>query len=298
MCLAVLALACPQGQRNLSSELSQTYLNESDRNEMDWNWVVVANRDEVHDRPSTDMQPWDDDPQILAGRDLKAGGSWLGVHTDGRFALLTNYREPGKQRADAPSRGFLVEQFLRQSVTPETYLDALNPISQQYNGFNLLIGRDGDWWHASNRLPGWKQLIGWQETSRSPSASDPVVSAYGLSNALFDTPWPKVIRTREAVYQRLLDGRISLDVLADAMRDCEPAPDVELPRTGLALDRERLLSSPFILSPEYGTRCTTVVMQKRDGSILAQETTYFPDGRTKNRSGWCTQGDTWSRIEV
>lgn len=292
MCLAVLALGCPDGQKDLSSEHREAFLGK-----WDWNWVVVANRDEVHDRPSADMQPWDENPQLLAGRDLKAGGSWLGVHTDGRFALLTNFREPGKQCADAPSRGLLVEQFLRQSVTPEAYLDSLHPVSQQYNGFNLLIGQGRDWWHASNRFTGWKQPIRTQVASCSAQASDTAISVYGLSNALFDTPWPKVVRTREAVCQRLLAGQTRLDVLGQAMRDCEPAPDADLPSTGLALERERLLSSPFILSPAYGTRCTTVVMQKRDGSILAQETTYFPDGSRKSRSDWRSQGDVWTRID-
>lgn len=295
MCLAVLAIACsPQSERP-SSDGKKTDRRSAQTGQFDWNWVVVANRDEVHDRPSADMQPWDDAPRILAGRDLKAGGSWLGVHADGRFALLTNYREPGRQRADAPSRGFLVEQFLREQVSPEGYLDALEPTANQYNGFNLLLGQHSRWWHASNRLDGWMQAINVQDASeaRTPVSHEAGFSVFGLSNALFDTPWPKVRRTREAVCQRLLQGQTDLDTLAQAMYDFDAAPDAELPRTGLELERERLLSSPFILSPGYGTRCTTVVMQKRDGSLLAQEATFSPDGSLRSRSRWRTQGEVW-----
>src|SRR5690606_9842524 len=124
-----------------------------------WNWIVVANRDESHARPSANMQPWDDVPDILAGQDLQAGGSWLGVHRDGRIALLTNYREPGLKRDDAPSRGHLVEGYLKQSVLPREYLKPLAEIANTYNGFNLLLGSPTEWWHASNRADPFSRQI-------------------------------------------------------------------------------------------------------------------------------------------
>lgn len=260
----------------------------------DWQWVIVANRDEAHERPSADMHPWQQEPSILAGRDLRAGGSWLGIRSDGRFALLTNYREPGRQRADAPSRGHLVEQFLCGPGNATDYLETLAGSASQYNGFNLLLGQGTQWFHASNRADVWSRRV--------------TAGTYGLSNALFDTPWPKVMRTRQAVEQRMretcttheLSGQSSdplstqlygdlPDLLSDIFSDKNPAPDSALPETGVGLERERMLSSPFIVSPTYGTRCTTVVMQHRDGHLLAQETTYFPDGTERSKSRWSTQ---------
>ena len=268
----------------------------------DWQWVIVANRDEAHERPSADMQPWEQDPSILAGRDLRAGGSWLGVRSDGRFALLTNYREPGRQRPDAPSRGHLVEQFLKGPASIQDYLQALEVPAGRYNGFNLLLGQAADWFHASNRADMWARRI--------------APGTYGLSNALFDTPWPKVLLTRQAVEQQLrksrsvsdFPNRISgssheqlhgdlADLLSDIFSDKNPAPDDILPETGVGLERERMLSSPFIVSPGYGTRCTTVVMQHRDGQLMAQETTYFPDGAVCSKSRWSSRPDIgWTRL--
>jgi len=268
----------------------------------DWQWVIVANRDEAHERPSADMQPWEHDPSILAGRDLRAGGSWLGVRTDGRFALLTNYREPGRQRPDAPSRGHLVEQFLSSQARAQDYLQTLETPAERYNGFNLLLGHGGDWFHASNRADVWTRRI--------------TPGTYGLSNALFDTPWPKVRLTRQAVERQLREFRLVCDLsehpcaafhaqshgdladlLSDIFSDKNPAPDETLPETGVGLARERMLSSPFIVSPAYGTRCTTVVMQHRDGHLMAQETTYFPDATERSKSRWSTHcGKGWTRL--
>lgn len=280
MCLAVLAIA--------DINPSDTGHHQTE----DWLWIVVANRDETHARPSTDMQPWTEDSRILAGRDLQAGGTWLGVHSDGRFGLLTNYREPGKQRIGTPSRGYLVEQFLRQDVTPESYLRSLQIDSAAYNGFNILAGQHGRWWHASNRADAWMRAI---QPRVPPSHDQPSrrIRVHGLSNALLDTPWPKVRRTCDAVGALLEQGCTDFDKLSAIMQDAEPAPDAELPDTGLALERERMVSSPFIRSPGYGTRCTTVVMQLADASIVAQEITYQADGSERSRSRWISNAPGW-----
>ncbi|MFW8564668.1 NRDE family protein [Orrella sp. 11846] len=252
-----------------------------------WSWAVVANRDEEHARPSLEMQPWEDNPQILAGRDLQAGGTWLGVRTDGRLALLTNVREPGRFQTQAPSRGHLVEGFLKNSQTPADYLKGLQASANEYNGFNLLVGHNADWHYASNRANQWQQAV--------------TPGFHGLSNALLDTPWPKLVRTRQAVTDVLTQTpqrvpttssiQTLLHSLAKIMQDDAPAPDVDLPQTGVGLERERLLSSPFIRSDLYGTRCTTVVLQERNGPIYALEISYLPSGQMHGQRLWTSTPD-------
>lgn len=252
--------------------------------EAQWTWIVVANRDETHARPSADMQPWQTNPAILGGRDLRAGGSWLGVRTDGRFALLTNYREPGRHRPGAASRGQIVEDYLQDDKPANQYLAALQARASIYNGFNVLVSHGERWWHASNRADPW---------SIGPIAP----GVYGLSNALFNTAWPKVVRTRQAITALIERDIADPDEYSLVFRDARPAADENLPSTGLTLERERMLSSPFILSPEYGTRCTTVVMRNRDGRLLAQETTFEPDGSQRAKSRWLSRAaNPWERL--
>jgi uncharacterized protein with NRDE domain len=205
--------------------------------------VVAANRDEFHARPAAPARWWGTAPPILAGQDLEAGGTWLGVARTGRFAALTNYRDPEQRRVGTPSRGTLVTSILESDGDTAQILDELRRVGADYNGFNLIFS-DG-------------QRLGIYESVRGDGVElGPGI--YGLSNHLLDTPWPKVrnakSRLSEALFE-LPDTRAALALL----RDQEPAPDEQLPRTGVSLEWERLMSSAFVRAADYGTRCSTLL---------------------------------------
>ena len=226
--------------------------------------VVAANRDEFHARPTAPAAWWSDAPDLLAGRDLRDGGTWMGVTRAGRFAAVTNYRDAAPPRPGAPSRGALVADFLRGSVDAEAYMAELSTRAAEFNGFNLLVGDGEGLFYLSNRAPGVRRL-------------DPGV--YGLSNALLDTPWPKVVRAKGAMRAALAsadaDGWES--GLWEMLGDRVVAADDELPDSGVGADRERLLSPPFIASDVYGTRSSTVMTIGRDGEVTFVERSAGPD---------------------
>jgi uncharacterized protein with NRDE domain len=205
--------------------------------------VIAANRDEMHSRPTAAAQWWQTRPPILAGRDLSAGGTWLGLTRTGRFAALTNYRDPEHRRANPPSRGALVTSILLSGGTIEDSLERLRAVSANYNGFNVLFS-DGE------RLAVFESVLG--------AGRELGPGIYGLSNHLLDTPWPKVETAKSRMSKALSDLSSAAPLLA-LLRDDKPAPDAELPRTGVSLEWERLLSSAFVRAADYGTRCSTVV---------------------------------------
>jgi uncharacterized protein with NRDE domain len=228
--------------------------------------VIAANRDEFHARPTLPAH-WGRAPpfaDMLAGRDLEAGGTWLGFRRDGRWALLTNVREGGRFDATAPSRGNIVPALLNQPAPPRAALSAFaTEGGRRYNGFNVLAGDEATAAWASNR------------------AGAPVPLArgvHGVSNALLDTPWPKVTRTRAAVAAWCERGQADLAPLFAALADRTPAPDHALPATGVPRAWERLLSSPFIVSDRYGTRCSTVIAVDRDGGVRFFERSFDARG--------------------
>lgn len=208
--------------------------------------VLAANRDEFHARPTDPVDFWDDAPEVLAGRDRIAGGTWLGVTRGGRFAALTNIREPDRQRSDAPSRGALVADYLRGDTAPGDYLHALTTEAERYNGFNLLVGDRTELWYYANR--------GARPLRLAPGL-------YGLSNALLDTPWPKVERGRHGL-AAILDSPDGPrpEALLELLADRSPPPDDELPDTGVGPARERLLAPLFIAGETYGTRSSSVLL--------------------------------------
>ena len=232
--------------------------------------VLAANRDERSGRPAAPAAWWDDAPHVLAGRDLEAGGTWMGVARDGRWAAVTNVREPSvPQRPGAPSRGALVADFLRGSSSAEAYLAALAPRAGEWNGFNLLAGDGAGVAWLSNRAPG-------------PVRVEPGV--HGLSNALLDTPWPKVERGRGDLARILAGPEDQLEAALFrtlALRDA--APDARLPDTGVGVELERALSSLFIDMPGYGTRASTVLLIRHDGLVRLTERTIVPGGWTEAR---------------
>lgn len=221
--------------------------------------VAAANRDEFFERPSAPAQWWDDVPQIYAGRDLRGGGTWMGISRNGRFAAVTNVRDPESKRDDAPSRGALVADYLAGEMSLEEYLTGLAPRAAQFNGFNLLIGdRHKLIWHSNAG----------QDDERNGKPLAPGV--YGLSNGLLDTPWPKVVRTK-AQFASLLCQGAPEDAYFDMLSDTTRASDCRLPKTGVSLEWERILSAVCIQSPSYGTRSSTVVRLLDDGTASLRE---------------------------
>jgi uncharacterized protein with NRDE domain len=218
--------------------------------------IVAANRDEFYQRKTAPADYWEDHPEILGGRDLEARGTWMAMNKNGRIAMVTNYRDIRNIKPKAASRGGLVTDYLLEAASPEHYLNQLSLKSAAYNGFNLIVGTPEELWYHSNYREGVYKL---------PSG------LHGLSNHLLDTPWPKVARGMEKMKRILTGGDISPDQLFEVLFDDVVAADDMLPDTGVGLERERVLSSMFIKSPGYGTRCSTVVLVDRSDNVQFSE---------------------------
>ncbi|MBK8498194.1 MAG: NRDE family protein [Flavobacteriales bacterium] len=217
--------------------------------------IVAANRDEFLDRLTDPARFWPAEPHVLAGRDRKAGGTWLGVTTSRRFAALTNYRDLRRPTVGGPSRGALVRQALEPGFRPTA--------THEYEGFNLIYGPvDALRYHSNIKLA---------DIALAPGV-------HGLSNNLLNTPWPKVQRARSGLKRILETGAPSVEELFGLLADDARADDAHLPDTGLDLERERALSSVRISMEGYGTRCSTVVMVHRGGEVLFEERTIDPPG--------------------
>lgn len=229
--------------------------------------LVAANRDEFHARPASPAQWWEDRPRILAGRDLEAGGSWLGLTRSGRFAALTNFRDPQQKRTNAPSRGSLVPAMLESGASVTEGLACLRDVGGEYSAFNLIFS-DGE-------------RLGIYESAQG-SGRELGPGIYGLSNHLLDTPWPKVRQAKSRLAAALADITDTAPLLA-LLRDDNPAPDDQLPRTGVSLEWERLLSSAFVRAPDYGTRCSTIIRIDREGRAYFDEWSWNPDGTNGGR---------------
>jgi uncharacterized protein with NRDE domain len=233
--------------------------------------IVAANRDEYYQRPTAPLNFWENAPNVLAGRDLEKMGTWMGVTKQGRFAALTNYRDPSEEPGHKRSRGELVSQFLTGDDLPENYLRLIQQQCDQYPGFNLIVGDIRKLYYYSN-IENDIRLI------------EPGV--YGLSNHLMDTPWPKVTRGKAGLRSCLKKSPENIDeCLFSNLNHADPAPDVELPSTGVSLEWERRLSPLFIQSPEYGTRSSALlfmnpasvrfVERMYDGAVCQERTFSF-----------------------
>lgn len=228
----------------------------------DYPLLVAANRDEFYARPASPARFWEDAPDVLAGRDLKEGGTWLGLTRQGRFAALTNVREPGTP-AGRLSRGLLVADFLKGQERPLDYLSFIATQGQDFSGFNLLVGDR-------------EQLAFYSNRNGAPVLLQPGI--HGLSNATLDTPWPKVRKLR-AGFTAALEGGPGPEQLLNLLYDDAPAEDAELPDTGVGLIMEKLLSSCFIHSPMYGTRASTAVLVgQRRAQFIEQSFTHEGHG--------------------
>ena len=232
--------------------------------------VIAANRDESFARPTRCAAFWPDMPDLLAGRDLFAGGTWLGITRHGRFAALTNFRNPNEEKTTTTSRGALVSGFLLGSTPPLPYLDEIGAVGSQYNGFNLLVG-DG------------KTLACYNNIEHRSETLAPGV--HGLSNHVLNTPWPKVTLATSAL-GAALSNMPDTDRLFSFLRDDSIADDASLPNTGVPLEAERFLSSIFIHSPaefNYGTRSSTALVVGRDGLVTFDEQEWNPDATVGHR---------------
>lgn len=231
--------------------------------------LVAANRDEWFNRPALPAGFWADHPHIVAGRDLQASGTWLGATRTGRFAALTNYRNPDEPRMDAPTRGGLVSGFLAGRQSAREYLEQLRDGADRYNGFSMLAADDSGMFWYSNRGDGQVQEI--------------APGVHGLSNHLLNTPWPKVIKGCEGM-QRLLERSFSCSDYLDLMDDSVPEGERGLIAQPDTWTLERSLSSMRIMKGGYGTRCSTALRLTRRESCVFAERTYLEDGRVSGEA--------------
>lgn len=229
----------------------------------DYPLIFAGNRDEFHARPTEPASWWSKPSGFIAGRDLQAGGTWAGLSRSGRFAVVTNFRDMAPSPPGAPSRGELVPAFCAGEQPAREWRLSLRAQAGQFAGFNLLYGTADDLHYATNRGPGISPLG---------------AGVHGLSNHLLDTPWPKLERTRAGFERLLAAGAPQVEELLALLGDRTPAPPERLPATGLSSEMEALLSAPFIVSPGYGTRSSTIVLISASGEARFVERSYASDG--------------------
>ncbi len=222
--------------------------------------LLVANRDEFHARPTAPADGWPDEVDVIGGRDLQAGGTWLGATRTGRWAAITNFRAPGAGREMRASRGGLVSAYLRGTASPNVHASTVLAQAHDYDAFNLLLGDRGEVFYVSSMLG----------TARRLEPGDHV-----LSNHHLGTPWPKTRRLLEAL--RSAPPEADDEHFFAMLADRTPAPDDELPDTGVGLPLERVLAPAFIVTPSYGTRASSV-LRIDETSVQLAERSFAPDG--------------------
>jgi uncharacterized protein with NRDE domain len=248
--------------------------------------VVAANRDEYHERPAAPLAKWPPPAQLLAGRDLRALGTWLGLDRGRRFGVVTNFRELQRPRLGAPSRGDLIPGYLGATDGAAFpggaagFLASLAPRAGEYSGFNLLLTDEDSLWYASNRA--------------RPFARRLPAGVYGLANEFLDTPWPKLTRVRTGFEAWLREpATASPAALFALLADRTPAEDAALPGGGLPREWAQALSAPFVLHPTYGTRCSTVVLHEGGGGLYLAERRFDPAGELSGGTEFALQAGEW-----
>jgi len=229
--------------------------------------LLAANRDEFHERPSQKLHWWADKPALLAGRDLQAGGTWLAVSRNGRFATVTNYREQQQKKAGLASRGELVTDFVSGSASAKNHISSID--GERYAGFSLLASDGEELCYVSNRGDG-------------PECLSPGI--YGLSNASLDTPWTKLVRSTGKLRALLEAGKLNETNLFRIMADRTMAAVKDVEKSDLPFGLARSLTAPFIVSAAYGTRCTTVMNWSCSGDIVLSERRFDAGGRKSGES--------------
>lgn len=229
--------------------------------------IVAANRDEFFARPTAPLSWWADHPGILAGRDLEGGGTWLGITRNGRFAAITNYRDPSSLKHSPPSRGRLVSDFLAGNETPGDYLRRIEASAKACNGFNLLVADTSElWWHSN---------VNGEMRPLEPGT-------HGVSNHLLDTPWPKLVEAKQT-FAAALPDLPTTDKLFTLLRDETQHPDEVLPSTGVSLELERKLSAIFVKTQGFNTRSSAVLWRSNSGNISFDEQNWLEDGTPGQR---------------
>lgn len=230
--------------------------------------LIAANRDEFHARPTAASEFWAEHPELLAGKDLEQGGTWMGVTRSGRFAAVTNYRDPARTAAAPRSRGELPLAYLTGAQGPQSYLRELATRAQEYAGFNLLVGDRHSLWYFTN------------SDALEPQCLAPGV--YGLSNARLDTPWPKVTVGKSRLQALLNAGPISDDALATVVSDRQLADQRDLSALQLDGSMEPVLSAQFIVTERYGTRSSSTLRIDTLGRAAWREKSFNMQGALRN----------------
>ena len=229
--------------------------------------ILAANRDEFYKRPTQQANYWKDHPELLAGKDLQAGGTWIGMSKSGRIAALTNYRDPQNIDVHAASRGELTTNFLTSGDEPELYLRKIKNSNIHYNGFNLMVGDGNSLFHYNNV---------------NHDISEVAPGTYGLSNGFFQENWPKTKNGRNALEKVIQKEQFSNQDLLDILGNTKKAEDVDLPKTGIPVDWERALSPLFINADGYGTRCSTIIKVDYNNKKEFLEKTYAVGGQSES----------------
>lgn len=222
--------------------------------------IIAANRDEFYERPTAQAHFWEDHPHILAGRDLRGMGTWLGMTKQGRFAALTNIRDPEEDISDKKSRGDILKNYLAGTETAESFVENLKKEKNQYAGFNLLVGSADQLLYFNNRQGEMEKVE---------------ADTHGLSNHFLNTPWPKVEKGK-LMMESYVEGREKVDParLFEILTVADVAADGDLPHTGVGIELEKQLSPLFIKTEKYGTRSSTVLLVDRDDNVTFVERTY------------------------
>ena len=243
--------------------------------------VVAANRDEYHQRPAAPLAKWPPPGEIIAGRDLRAQGTWLGVDRRRRFGAVTNFRELQRPRRSAPSRGNLIPQYLNASAGAAEFLAALEVDASGYSGFNLLLADGASLWYASNRADRFARPL--------------APGIYGLSNEFLDTPWPKLRRVRERFQSWLSDRDAAspADLFAMLEDRTRISAQEALPKSGISAEWEQVLSSPFVVHPDYGTRCSTVLLLEPSGALYLTERRFDAPGFLSGETEFKLNAGEW-----
>lgn len=225
--------------------------------------ILAANRDEFHNRSTSTATFWQEDSSILAGRDLKMMGTWFGITKKGKFAAITNYRDPSIVRDNGRSRGELASQFLQSTKSPSDYLNELKTKKNLYNGFNLLLGDKDSIFYFSNMKKEYEEV-------------QPGI--HGLSNHLLNTDWPKIKKGKDFLAECSDESDVDSNCLFNFLKDEALPLDNELPNTGVRLEKERMLSPLFIRNEVYGTRSSTVLCINYQDNVHFEEKSYDPKG--------------------
>lgn len=229
----------------------------------DYPLILAANRDEFYERPTTAAHFWNEEeaPHLLAGKDLEAGGTWMGVHTSHKWAALTNYRDPYLKRDNPPSRGTIIPEYLQSSLNAAEYVQALNQHSDHFMGFNVLVGDSNELFHYSNA---------------SKFITPIQAGIHGVSNATLNTSWPKLDWAKSQLEKNIRANQLEPNDFFAWLTNNEQAEDALLPETGIPYKWEKAVSSVFIKTESYGTRCSTILLIDKEGSIQFTERRYVP----------------------